>query len=356
MVGKTAGDFNTRELSQRMSDDAIVLKTAASIIETYAGRCTLVFCVDTAHANKMAWALTNPSTGVPGCAKALHYKVGNDDEVRAIKDEFKAGMFPILVTVEMASYGFDHPPIQLIRMCRPTMSLAVIMQQIGRGSRPLPGVVDGLLTAAERRQAIAMSAKPFCEVHDDAYNTKNPKLAAMSVVDAFAGDEYTKEDIRRATKNLQSKRTPGSVLEELERAKKLREEREKREREAIQSVAVKTVTTFEKGELFSLIGVSAPMYGVERNGKMATDKQIERIRKIFKAEPPPNLTRAEAGRIIGKWRKDLDDGNVSVRQRMYLRKPPFNMNDQSINMLNAVHGQGFKAASAILSARWGKKK
>jgi hypothetical protein len=56
--------------------------------------------------------------------------------------------------------GADFPDIDCVVPARATKSAGFYKQQIGRGTRVLPGVVDGLLTPGQRKAAIAASAKP----------------------------------------------------------------------------------------------------------------------------------------------------------------------------------------------------
>lgn len=124
-----------------------------------------------------------------------------------------------LLNVEVATEGFDVPDTEAIVVLRPTMSRALYMQMIGRGLRPLDGLVDGVnaeemlvrLDMAElggrdlehlamhrlalageggdalaRRVAIATSAKPTCLVLDFAGNAGRHELA--NPLDLLGGD------------------------------------------------------------------------------------------------------------------------------------------------------------------------
>ncbi len=55
--------------------------------------------------------------------------------------------------------GADFPDVDCVVPARATKSVAFYKQQIGRGTRVLPGTVDHLKTPEERRTAIAMSKK-----------------------------------------------------------------------------------------------------------------------------------------------------------------------------------------------------
>jgi len=114
-------------------------------------------------------------------------------------------------------------------MARPTMSASLCEQMIGRGDRPLPGVVDGpgKETVEQRREAIAASAKPDCLVVDVSGNLGKHKLA--TAVDVLGGE--VSDEIRvRAVKIAKASAVPVSVTEALEQAnEELCREKEKAE-------------------------------------------------------------------------------------------------------------------------------
>lgn len=55
-----------------------------------------------------------------------------------ILDSFKSGMIDVLVNVGVLTTGFDYPELDTVVMARPTMSLALYYQILGRGIRPHP--------------------------------------------------------------------------------------------------------------------------------------------------------------------------------------------------------------------------
>lgn len=59
-------------------------------------------------------------------------------EREEILENFKAGCIEVLVNVGVLTTGFDYPELDTIVMARPTMSLALYYQILGRGIRPHP--------------------------------------------------------------------------------------------------------------------------------------------------------------------------------------------------------------------------
>ena len=95
---------------------------------------------------------------------------------RQIVQEFKDGKIQHLCNCGVATEGFDAPKVKVIAIGRPTKSRALYVQMLGRGTRPLPGIVDGPETADMRRAAIKASDKPHCTVIDFMGQSSRHKL------------------------------------------------------------------------------------------------------------------------------------------------------------------------------------
>lgn len=59
-------------------------------------------------------------------------------ERAAILEAFKSGKVKTVFNVNVLTVGFDFPELDFVTLSRPTMSLALYMQMIGRGVRPSP--------------------------------------------------------------------------------------------------------------------------------------------------------------------------------------------------------------------------
>lgn len=90
----------------------------------------LGFCVSIEHADFMAtWFSAH---GVP--ARAVHSGPHSIDRVSAIS-ELVNGRVGILFTVDLFNEGVDIPQVDLVMFLRPTESMTVFLQQLGRGLR-----------------------------------------------------------------------------------------------------------------------------------------------------------------------------------------------------------------------------
>ena len=60
-------------------------------------------------------------------------------ERKQLLDEFKKGKIQIICNVNILSEGFDCPDVEVVQITRPTYSLSIYLQQVGRGLRVSPG-------------------------------------------------------------------------------------------------------------------------------------------------------------------------------------------------------------------------
>ena len=58
-----------------------------------------------------------------------------DEEREEIIKNFKSGKIKVLTSVDILSKGFDYPGVEVIILARPTKSLSLYIQQVGRGLR-----------------------------------------------------------------------------------------------------------------------------------------------------------------------------------------------------------------------------
>jgi len=88
------------------------------------------FCVSIRHAEYMATQFTER-----GIASAAIVSGVADDECRKFLADLEAGRLTFLFTVDKLSEGIDLPDINTVLFLRPTESLTVFLQQLGRGLR-----------------------------------------------------------------------------------------------------------------------------------------------------------------------------------------------------------------------------
>lgn len=91
------------------------------------------FCASVAHAEFMAEAFNQV-----GMLAAVIVGETSAPERQARVADFRAGRLPFVFTVDVFSEGVDVPEINLVMFLRPTASLTVFLQQLGRGLRHHP--------------------------------------------------------------------------------------------------------------------------------------------------------------------------------------------------------------------------
>ena len=185
-VGVVAGDFNKGELSKILTTPAVIEEMAMSVAVAASGRQTLVFCCSIEHSDLFAKYLSR--NGVK--AVSVHSKTSN---VESEIDRFRRADVQALCSVMKLGEGFDVPDAEVVVSARPTMSMSLFTQQVGRVLRPLSGLLPANSTAAGRRELIRQSVKPFAVVIDFTGNMgKHKRLATIGDVlsSDYSDEEY----------------------------------------------------------------------------------------------------------------------------------------------------------------------
>ena len=95
------------------------------------GRQTVVYAVSVMHAYNLVDVFNN--AGIP----AGVLEAGTPDRDRSdLIHRFQRGDLKALINVAVATEGFDLPDAACVLLTRPTMSLALYLQMVGRGLRP----------------------------------------------------------------------------------------------------------------------------------------------------------------------------------------------------------------------------
>lgn len=132
-VRSRGGDFAVEQLSQAMSSGVVI----GAAVDEYARRCpgapAIVFAVDIAHSQLVAERFAERGY------RAAHVD-GNTpaDERRAMIAALGTGELQVLCNCGLISEGVDVPNVVAAILLRPTKSLALHLQQVGRALRPAP--------------------------------------------------------------------------------------------------------------------------------------------------------------------------------------------------------------------------
>lgn len=130
-VKKTAGDFNNQQLGEKMSSKKIygdILKYYKMLAD---GKQAVAYCVNVAHSEEVCEMFN--SNGI----SAIHMDAKTPEKERTkILTAFKNGEFKILCNCNLISEGITLPSAEVGLLLRPTLSLALYIQQSNRVLTP----------------------------------------------------------------------------------------------------------------------------------------------------------------------------------------------------------------------------
>ncbi|PZO38211.1 MAG: type III restriction endonuclease subunit R [Pseudanabaena frigida] len=128
------GDFNSADLAERI-DRRYVAGCAVDAYMRHAHqkRC-VVFAINLDHSKAIAERYRTAGIAAEHIDGETVPK-----ERQAILERFRGGQTRVLCNVNLFTEGFDVPEIEVIQLCRPTKSVALHLQMLGRGLRPKGG-------------------------------------------------------------------------------------------------------------------------------------------------------------------------------------------------------------------------
>lgn len=133
-IDKLDGDYLDSEMMNVMDRQEIRAKIVNTYLKYAKGKKGIVYTVNKEHNQHIKDQFT--SVGV----KAEVVTSDTPKEERdAIVNKFRNGDIDVLCNVNIFSEGFDCPDIEFVQLARPTCSLAMYLQQVGRGLRPAEG-------------------------------------------------------------------------------------------------------------------------------------------------------------------------------------------------------------------------
>jgi superfamily II DNA or RNA helicase len=135
---RRAGDYAIDQAADAMTRPTVT-GDAIKHYQTLAGdQQAIAFCCNVNHAVSV-----RDSFATAGISSEL--LLGNTSDRDAVVGRFATGETRILVTVDVVSEGFDIPAAGCAILLRPTQSLGLYLQQVGRVLRPAPGKVHAII-------------------------------------------------------------------------------------------------------------------------------------------------------------------------------------------------------------------
>lgn len=283
-----AGQFNGADLDRLLTEKKNLFGIADAIFQTVGTRKTLVFNTNIENAELTSEILNNHR---PNCSATVN-KGTPDKRREEILADFESGKIQFLTNVGIVGEGVDIPGVEVVACAAPTLSRSRYAQQIGRGTRPLPGIVDGLDGPEARRQAIAASAKPHCLILDfTGVNSSRHKL--ITAIDILGG-KISEEAKELALREAEDTGRPGDLREALAAAealeKILNEERQRKAMASTGGLTAKATVSLHYVDPFDMFQKRAEKY---KNHSQRQLSAKQRLRLLRAAWDPDQHTLAE---------------------------------------------------------------
>ncbi len=174
------------------------------------------------------------------------------------------------MNITIGTTGLDYPALGCITDATPSKSLTRQMQKWGRGTRTLPGVIDGIEDATLRKNAIKSSNKSKCIILDIVDNTTKHRL-----INTWSLDKELPVEKRIFTTS--------------EKKEKLIEAREKRKFEGVTKKDTRIdLLQLPKVKLSTSLKMKDP----------ATEKQLSYLQKLGFNTNEVSYTKAMANELI----------------------------------------------------------
>lgn len=139
-VHSKMGDFVRGELNDAMNKPSITGDAVSHYLKLARGKRAVAFCVSVEHAENVAKQFRE--AGIP----AASIDGGMDKVLRqSVLKSFAAGDLLVLTSCDLISEGFDVPAIEVAILLRPTQSLGLYLQQVGRCLRVFPGKAEAII-------------------------------------------------------------------------------------------------------------------------------------------------------------------------------------------------------------------
>jgi superfamily II DNA or RNA helicase len=281
-VKVVAGDFSASELEEMLMQESVLQEMVLPTIEHAGDRPTIVFTPSVNHAHAIAGCFNRVKND---SATVVDGRMNNETRSQNLKD-FEEGKFQFIVNVGVLTEGYDHPPTACIALFRPTRSLGLLAQMIGRGTRICDGKTD-------------------CVVLD--FVGVDRTVKTMNVLDVLDGSILSEQEKQKA---LEFQEEGDDAMEALDKAKKF-----VADLDSIKAKmrALTTSNAFDVLQMFAVPSVKGK-YG----GDLATLKQREYLIKKGLLVPP-TMEKGEASKLIEKFVKRQEQGLATFKQLKYLK-------------------------------------
>lgn len=133
-VRTRAGDFHAGELSRAVNNEGRNVAIVQAYRQYADGKKAIAFTVDVEHARVLTEVFQH--AGIP--AAYVHGGM-RKEERKAVLQGLRSGEIRVVCNCNVLTEGFDEPSVEAVILARPTKSLSLFTQMVGRGTRLHPG-------------------------------------------------------------------------------------------------------------------------------------------------------------------------------------------------------------------------
>ena len=131
----SGGDYTKKSLEEASFNSKIIGDNIAQYKKIANGRRNVVFAISRRHGRAICERYNEAGVSAEFLDGETH-----DRERKAVLERFKNGQTKVLVNVDLFGEGFDLPAIEVVSLLRPTQSLSLYLQQVGRALRICPEI------------------------------------------------------------------------------------------------------------------------------------------------------------------------------------------------------------------------
>lgn len=133
-IRRRAGEFDMRDAEQRMMGNCLMGDAVSHYQAHLGGRTAIAFCCSISHAEAVAAAFNRKGIA----AASIDGRMDGRQRASLLAD-LGAGRLKVLTSCALIGEGVDVPSVGGCLLLRPTMSLALHLQMVGRCLRPQEG-------------------------------------------------------------------------------------------------------------------------------------------------------------------------------------------------------------------------
>ncbi len=127
-------DFQTQALGSLVGRPKLIGDVVSNWLRIAAGRRTLCFAVDKAHGVALLGEFNRQ-----GIAAEMLTDADDENTREEVMVRLQTGATRVIINCFLLAYGVDIPEVDCIILARPTRSLTMYLQMVGRGLRSSPG-------------------------------------------------------------------------------------------------------------------------------------------------------------------------------------------------------------------------